>query len=129
MDQLRQAIDADAGSGEAKSAKAPRNMNLVPVAGLETIRKRLGLSMADFSHALGYASGTSYSQAVRAGKITKTTALAAECLSRRQAPGGGGTVFLVRIVKGMPTTVLLEDLEPMTIGGKSFLLVPQDAGR
>jgi hypothetical protein len=94
---------------------------VVPVAPLETIRKRLGLSLEAMSEAIGYASGT-YGGFVRDGHAPKTAALAVEALSRRQA--AADTVFLIRVVKGTPTVTLIDDVETATIAGRPYLLVP-----
>jgi hypothetical protein len=56
------------------------------VSAVETIRKRLDLSMEKFSDALGYGS-SSYGDMIRRGEVSITTALAAEALMRRQVPG------------------------------------------
>ena len=99
-------------------------------AAVETIRKRLGLSMAEFSTAIGYAP-SAYGDMVRLDKITETAALAAECLSRRQAPGAQAElVYLTRIVRGVPVITLLDaEVRTMILDGERFLLIPADEPR
>lgn len=74
-----------------------RQRQLAPTGPTETIRIRLGLTMLEFSDALGLSAGT-YAEQVRKNLVTKTVALAAEALMRRQA--ASDAVFLVRVVKG-----------------------------
>src|ERR1700687_6227540 len=70
---------------------------MVPITATETIRKRLDMTQREFGIAIGY-SEHGYSEFVRSGEITKTAAMAAEALNRRQAPSGlaADEVFIVR---------------------------------
>ncbi len=94
-------------------------------AAVETIRHRLDRSMTQFSEDLGFAP-SAYADMVRTDQVTVTAALAAEALSRRQAPGAADeVVFLTRIVRGLPViTVLDGDTGTLTLGGRRYLLVP-----
>ncbi len=97
---------------------------------VESIRKRLGQTMAQFSESLGYGQ-SAYADMVRNNTITETAALAAECLSRRFAPSAQDEVmFFTRIVRGLPViTVLDGDVRTMTLDGERFLLIPAEEQR
>jgi hypothetical protein len=99
------------------------------LAAVETIRKRLDLSQAEFSEALGFGA-SSYGDMLRRGEITQTAALAAEALMRRQAPGTNDELcFVVRIVKGVPLVTLVEEAQTIVLNDQRFLLVPADLPR
>lgn len=99
------------------------------IAATETIRKRLDLSMQQFSEALGYGA-SSYGDMVRRGEVSQTTALAAEALMRRQAPGAEQELaFIVRMVKGVPLVTHLDDLQTLALNDQRYLLVPIEAPR
>lgn len=102
--------------------REPRGKNYTSVAPLEVIRNRLKLSKAEFSRLLGLSDST-YGQALTAGNIATTTALAAEALMRRQA--NSDTAFLVRIANGVPKVCIINHVDTITISGKSYLLVPE----
>jgi hypothetical protein len=99
-------------------------------AAVESIRKRLGLNLAEFSEALGFGQ-SAYADMLRTDRITETAALAAECLSRRQSPGAASEVmFMVRIVRGVPVITLLDgDVRRMTLDGETFILIPAEESR
>lgn len=99
------------------------------VAAVETIRKRLDMSYQQFSEALGYGA-SSYGDMVRRGEVSQTTALAAEALMRRQAPGAENELaFIVRIIKGVPLVTQLDDLQTLVLNDQRYLLVPVEAPR
>lgn len=99
------------------------------VAAVETIRKRLDMTLQQFSEVLGYGA-SSYGDMVRRGEISLTTALAAGALMRRQAPGAESELaFVVRIVKGVPLVTQLEDAQTLVLNGQHYLLVPTDMPR
>src|SRR5690242_18730759 len=95
------------------------------LAAVETIRKRLDLTLGEFSLALGYGE-SSYGDMMRREEVSQTTALAAEALMRRQAPGAEREIaFIVRIVKGTPlVTPLGDELQTMILNEERYLLVP-----
>ncbi len=96
------------------------------ISAVETIRKRLDRTMEQFSEDLGYGK-SAYAQMVRDNKVTKTVALAAEALMRRQAPGTEAEIaFVVRIVRGMPLVTALDELQSMTLGDQRYLLLPAE---
>src|SRR5688572_5629783 len=99
-------------------------------AAVESIRKRLGLNLAEFSEALGFGQ-SAYADMLRTDRITETAALAAECLSRRQSPGAASEVmFMVRIVRGVPVITLLDgDVRRMSLDGEDFILIPAEEPR
>lgn len=99
-------------------------------AAVESVRKRLGLNLAEFSEALGYGV-SAYADMLRADKITETAGLAAECLSRRQSPGAASElVYLTRIVRGAPVITLLDaEVRTMVLDGERFLLIPAEEPR
>lgn len=106
-----------------------RKIAEVPIAPVETIRHRLQMNLTEFSQALGYGDAA-YGDMNRKGKVSKTVALAAECLSRRQAPGAQDELcWITRIVKGAPMTTMLDELQEMTLAGQRYLLVPADQPR
>jgi hypothetical protein len=99
------------------------------LAAVETIRKRLDLSQAEFSVALGYGE-SSYGEMVRRGEVSLTVALAAEALMRRQAPSADAELaFVVRLVRGVPLVTQLADAQTITLNDQRYLLVPADAPR
>lgn len=123
-------IEARSTSDPAPSGK-PRRIKhraMVPIGPTETIRHRLQMNEAAFGIALGYSAGA-YSELLRKGQLTKTTALAAEALMRRQASSGevADEVYVLRVVKGAPTTTRVENLKQMTLDGVEYLLVPAKA--
>jgi hypothetical protein len=97
---------------------------------VETIRKRLGRTLSQFSEDLGFGL-SAYGDMVRNDKVTENAALAAEALMRRQAPGAASELtYLTRIVRGIPhITVLDGDLREMTLDGECFLLIPKEQPR
>lgn len=103
-------------------AKRNKTRKKVKIDAVETIRKRLGLTFQDFSQALGFEK-SSYNKMTSEGHVTETVALAAEALMRRQA-AAGDVAFLVRVVKGAPRVEMVEGLEEMKMGGRTYLLVP-----
>lgn len=124
MDTARRAGPADNGNGNPRSRKAqPRQT--VPVGPTETIRHRLGMNNENFSEALGFHPST-YAGYVQKNRITKTGALAAEALMRRQQASGevSDMVFVIRVIKGVPTAIELAGLQKMTLNGQEFYLVP-----
>lgn len=99
------------------------------LAAVETIRKRLDLSQAEFSVALGY-SESSYNEMVRRGEVSVTVALAAEALMRRQAPSADAELaFVVRLVRGVPLVTQFADAQTITLNDQRYLLVPADVPR
>lgn len=99
-------------------------------AAVETIRHRLGRSMTQFSEDLGY-SISAYADMVRTDAIPFTAGLAAEALSRRQAPGAADELtYLTRIVRGVPVITLLDqDVRTMVLDGERYLLIPVEDPR
>lgn len=113
-------------NGQQAATPDPKRHHIqptIPITATETIRKRLDLSIKDFSKALGYSSGTTYAAMLAKGTIPKVAALAAEALMRRQAPGQE-PVYLLRTIKGIPQVTLLDRCEEIQWNGKSFLPVP-----
>ena len=101
----------------------------VPAAQLETIRNRLQLSQEAFSEALGFGA-SAYGEMRRRGTVTKTVALAAEALMRRQAPASEDElVFVTRIVKGAPLVTVLEGARSIVLDDQRYLLVPAEPPR
>lgn len=96
-----------------------------PITPVETIRTRLGLNKQNFGEALGLNPST-YAGYVTKGFCTKTLALAAEALMRRQASSGevADEVFILRIIKGTPTAIRINELQRMQLNGQEFYLVP-----
>ena len=111
------------GSGRRSRQAQPRQT--VPIGPTETIRHRLGMTNEHFSDALGFHPST-YAGYVQKNRITKTGALAAEALVRRQQMSGetSDTVFVIRVIKGVPTAIELGGLQKMTLNGQEFYLVP-----
>ena len=98
-----------------------RETQRVPVAALETVRRRLDRTPAQFSVDLGY-SENAYADWLRIGTAPKVASLAAEALLRRQA--GQDAIFLVRVVKGAPEVTLIDSPETATIAGHKYLMLP-----
>lgn len=99
----------------------------VPIGPTETIRNRLQMTKQEFSRALGF-SDNAYNDMSASGEITKTAALAAEALMRRQAATSEDEVrFLVRVSRGVPHVTPLEGASTMTLDGRRFLLIPERA--
>lgn len=99
------------------------------IAAVETIRKRLDLTLQQFSEALGYGA-SSYGDMLRRGEVSQTTMLAAEALMRRQAPSAHDELmFVVRIVKGVPLVTPIEDAQTLVLNGESYILVPVEKPR
>lgn len=109
----------------ARRQREPQERQRVPIAPTETIRNRLGLNKENFSEALGFHPST-YAGYLTKGQITKTGSLAAEALMRRQASTGemADEVFILRIIKGTPTAMRVNQLEKMILKGEEFYLVP-----
>ena len=112
------------GSGDRRSRK-PQPRQTVPIGPTETIRHRLNMNNENFSEALGFHPST-YAGYVAKNRITKTGALAAEALVRRQQMSGESSdmVFLIRVIKGVPQAIELSGLQTMTLGNQEFYLVP-----
>jgi len=102
-------------------SRKPRAIQRMPVAQLESVRKRLDRTPAQFSVDLGYTINA-YPDWLRSGTAPKVASLAAEALARRQA--ATDIVFLVRVVKGIPEVTAIEDPESATIAGRKYLMVP-----
>lgn len=102
----------------------------VAIQATETIRNRLGLNHENFSEALGLHPST-YGGYVTKGDITKTAALAAEALMRRQQASGeiADEVFVLRIIKGVPTVFRIGELRRMTLDGTEYFLLPTSDSR
>jgi len=99
-----------------------RETQRTPVAPLESIRKRLDRTPAEFSADLGY-SPQSYSDWLRLGTAPKVAGLAAEALARRQA--ADDIVFVVRVVKGVAEVALIDEGASIaTIAGRRYMMVP-----
>lgn len=115
---------------EAGKADGRKNRVFVKIDATETIRKRLQLTEAQFSEALGFADH-SYHQMVASGRCLKTTALAAEALMRRQAATGHSDHYLmVCIIKGAPLVFdVTENIREMKLDGQTFYLIPKNAAK
>ena len=109
----------------SKSPDAPtrkrRETQRVPIAQLESGRRRLDRTPAEFSVELGY-SDNAYAGWARMGAAPRVAALAAEALVRRQS--ASDVVFLVRVVKGAPEVTLIDAAETAMIAGRRYLMVP-----
>lgn len=115
---------------EAGKADGRKNRVFVKIDATETIRKRLQMTEAEFSTALGF-SDQSYHHMVVEGKLLKTTALAAEALMRRQASTGHADHYLmVCVVKGAPMVFdVTEDIREMKLDGETYYLIPKGAAK
>lgn len=111
----------------SRHQREPQERQRTPIGTTESIRLRLGMNKEHFSEALGFHPST-YAGYLQKGMITKTGALAAEALLRRQQASGESAdeVFILRLVKGAPMTTRLEGLKRMSFDGKEYLLVPID---
>jgi hypothetical protein len=107
------------------TARKKRERIMVPIAPCETIRNRLQMGLTEFSRALGYSDGA-YSDFVRDGSIVKTASLAAEALMRRQQMTGeeSDVVYILRVIKGAPTTTRVDELRRLRLDDTDYLLVP-----
>lgn len=111
-----------------KPARRPRQTQKRPTVAIqatETLRTRLQMNYENFSEAIGFHPST-YAGYVQKGFITKTAALAAEALIRRQQASGEimDEVFILRIIKGTPTAIRINELRRMTLDGQEFFLIP-----
>jgi len=99
----------------------------VPTGPIETIRHRLGLSQVEMAQAIGYAE-SSYSTALNRGTISKTAALAAEALMRRQgqAAVAEDRLLVVHMREGRAQILDRAEADELRIKGKRYLLVPAD---
>lgn len=119
------ASDQTPQTASSARSRQPQARQRVSIQATETIRHRLGMNNENFSEALGFHPST-YAGYVQKGFITKTGALAAEALARRQQASGevADQVLVLRIIKGMPTIIGIGDLKKLTFDGTEFYLVP-----
>ena len=108
-----------------RKQREPQERQRVPIGATETLRHRLQMNNENFSEALGFHPST-YAGYLQKGFITKTAALAAEALIRRQQASGEivDEVFILRIIKGAPTALRVNELRKMTLDETEFYLVP-----
>lgn len=108
-----------------RRTRQPQERQRVPIAPTETLRMRLQMNLENFSEAIGF-HPTTYSGYLQKGHITKTAALAAEALIRRQQASGElvDEVFILRVVKGAPMAMRLNELRRMTLDDVEYFLIP-----
>lgn len=123
MEALSMSEGGNNGKGGGKRRTHRRKM--VPIGPTENVRRRLDMTEAQFSLALGFTEHA-YHDFVKNGDVTMTVHLAAEALARRQAASGlaADEVLILRIIKGIPTVTRLEDCQSCRIGDVEYLLVP-----
>lgn len=116
-----------------RKRQAPKKRIMVPVGPTETIRHRLLMSESEFGEALGYVPNSSgYSHAKSSGEISKTVALAAEALMRRQSNSGEAAdrIMMVCIVKGTPLLYDVTDsMRSIVLDGETYYMIPKSAGK
>lgn len=105
--------------------REPQERQRVPIQATETLRVRLEMNKENFSEAIGF-HPTTYNGYLQKGYITKTAALAAEALIRRQQASGEirDEIFILRIIKGAPTALRINELQHMRLNDEEYLLVP-----
>lgn len=108
-----------------RKKRVPQERQTVPIGPTETLRTRLQLSKEHFGEAIGL-NATTYSGYLRKGTITKTGALAAEALIRRQQASGelADEVFVLGVIEGNPTMTRINELRRMRLDDEEFYLVP-----
>lgn len=89
---------------------------------VEMIRAELGMSPTEFARAIGL-SPQRYARMMREGSMPQLIKLAAHGLAARRRFEPDQT-FLVRIIGGLPSVMMLQQLHTTTIRGMLYALVP-----
>jgi DNA-binding XRE family transcriptional regulator len=89
---------------------------------VEMIREFLGLTPAEFAREIGL-SPQSYTRMLRKGVVPEVVRLAAQGVAADR-DAHVDHAFLVRLVDGIPSIVMLHDLRTTTVDGRLYLLLP-----